>query len=416
MNFFLIKGYNVSGVSFFSKFVTLLLLLDNVLVIYGTEATSISSILQLICILVYFVFLGGFHNLHKRIVNVPKFINCYFFYLILLTFTISTILPIGYLKIILWYIVFFNVIDYRYLLKSYQAMVVVVIAFFYIQEITHFLTGVRVLGYIPGLPLRLAASSNDMMGYLEGIATGTRSSSIFSEPAHLAQWLFPMLCIRLFSKEHYNMKRALFICFTLLLTKSGNAMFGLAAVGAYYIYLHTLKNNNVSQRIKGIVLIFAGIVAFSIYSSSSLGSEVMERQETLSVSNEMDKGYATSSFMRIYRGYFIYNDYSFVEKIFGNPSEDAFWKHARNSGIFHLFKENDTYLNTVHRILIFTGIIGAIFILLLVFDLFKKNTPEACALLCAWILFSFISSGFFTGYTSIYFAFIYLSKKHIQKY
>lgn len=403
-----LKGIDTSGVSWYSKFVTIVLLLDSVLDFYGTSDTSFSAVLQAFCIVVYFCF----YLRNRDLYNVPTFFVIYFVYLIAVSIIANYSFPIGYLKILLWYFVFFNAIDFRYLLKSYQSIAIVVIGFFYIQELTHAITGTRILGLIPGLPLRLTAENmSDVSGFLSNISTNTRSSSIFSEPAHFAQWLFPLLCIRLFSNEFYSLKRAFIIIVTLLLTKSGNAVFGLAAVGTFYIYHNFIRVGSMSAKIKGLSIIIVGLFAVYIYSNSSIGSEVMDRRETLSVAEEMDKGYATSSFMRIYRGYFIYADYNPVEKIFGNPSTDAMDRHINNSGISALFKEGDTYMNTVHRILTYTGLVGVLLIILMISSFWKGNTPAARALLFIWVVLSFISSGFFAGYTTVYFAFIYFMKK-----
>lgn len=404
------KDINTNNVSLFSKFVTLVLLLDSILNIYGTEALSVAAIVQAVCIIIYLLFFAQRKSLSQQIDNLPRWFLWYFLYLIAIS-AVTGSFPIGNIKILLWYIVFFNVIDIRYLIKSYQTLAVFIIAFFYLQELTYQATGIRVLGFIPGMPLRLLAAENGSAEFLEGVATDSRSFSIFSEPAHLAQWLIPLLCIRLFSRQYRSLWRAGFVAITILLTKSGNGMFALSAIGVFYVFNNLFKRENLTSKIRAVVIVAISAIAVAAFLSSSLGSVVMERKDTLSVTGEMDKGYATTSFMRIYRGYFIFSDYSTVEKIFGNPSEDAFWSHANHSGISSLFKEHDTYLNTVHRILIFTGLIGALLIILLIIDLWRDNTTQARAILFVWIVLSFISSGFFTGYTSIYLAFIYLIKR-----
>lgn len=404
------KDLNTSKVSLFSKFVTIVLLLDSVLNIYGTEATSLAAVVQAVCIFIYLVFFATKKSLSSQISNLPRWFLWYFLYLIAIS-AVTGSFPIGNIKILLWYVVFFNVIDIRYLIKSYQTLAVFIIGFFYLQELTFMITGFRVLGFIPGMPIRLIAAENGVEDYFAEVATNTRSFSIFSEPAHLAQWLFPLLCIRLFSPKYRSLWKAAIIVITLLFTRAGNAMFGLSAVGVFYVFNSLLKSGTLTSKIRTVFLIVISVLTVYVFLNSPMGAEVMDRKETLSVTDEMDKGYATTSFMRLFRGYFIYADYSTTEKFFGNPSEDAFWAHASHSGISSLFKEHDTYLNTVHRILIYTGIIGAFLIILLVKNLWRDNATMGKALLFVWIVLSFISSGFFTGYTSIYLVCIYLIKK-----
>lgn len=406
-----IKDGNTSSVSLFSKFVTIVLLLDSILNIYGTEALSLAAIVQAVCIVIYLLLFAPRKRLSLQISKLPKWFVWYFLYLIVISAATGSF-PIGNIKILLWYVVFYNVIDIRYLVKSYQKLAVFVICFFYLQELTYLLTGIRVLGFIPGMPLRLLGAENDAEGFLEGIATDSRSFSIFSEPAHLAQWLIPLLCIRLFSQQYRSLWKAGIVAVTILLTKSGNGMFALSAIGAFYVFNNLFKTGTLTSKIRASFFVAISVISVYVFLNSSLGAVVMDRKDTLSVTDEMDKGYATTSFMRIYRGYFIYADYSMSEKIFGHPSDDAFWQHASHSGISTLFKEHDTYLNTVHRILIFTGLIGALLIILLVIDLWRDNSTSARAVLFVWIILSFISSGFFTGYTSIYLAFIYLIKRY----
>ena len=115
-----LKGIDTSGVSLYSKFVTIVLLLDSVLNFYGTSDTSLSSVLQVFCITVYFCFYLRNSKTVFKVSNVPHNFVIYFAYLIVVSIIANFSFPIGYIRILLWYFVLFNTIEFRYLLKSYQ--------------------------------------------------------------------------------------------------------------------------------------------------------------------------------------------------------------------------------------------------------------------------------------------------------
>ena len=99
----------------------------------------------------------------------------------------------------------------------------------------------------------------------------------------------------------------------------------------------------------------------------------MGRKE--SVSGDMDN---SSGFFRIYRGYYVFDAYSTVEKVIGINNFDKIKKRRDESKVSFLVEgENDLYFNCFQHFLLRTGFIGAfLYILLCLFCCWIINTVD----------------------------------------
>ncbi len=393
----------------FSKFVTWSFLLSPVLKTYGWGRYDFAFLFTVSLSLLYLV-KYGFQNRMPKMMALYV-VYCYISVIISSTSTASLFQP-SLIRIFLVYLMFFDVMDLKYTVKSYKLFGILIISFFYLQEISFYLTGVRISGIFQFLPLNTGV--DDVKSYYDYVVHAERSASFFSEPAHFVQALLPLLCIELFyDKTKRHALYAVLIIVALLLTKSGTALFGMAAVLVYY-YICLLRRKKGPKQYVGValVLLLSGATAV-IYTKSEMGQGLLERQNQLSVD---DHGSAMSGFRRIYRGYFVYDVYSPFEKITGLYNGERVAEKIKQSVVAYDFEDDDQYFNAVHNILLRTGVIGAlIFIIFIIFE-WKGNNECGKALLLALIVLMFISAIYLTDAMALFVVLSDMLKKSISNY
>lgn len=137
-----------------------------------------------------------------------------------------------------------------------------------------------------------------------------------------------------------------------------------------------------------------------------------ETQKLLDRQDELDQtAYRTSGFLRIYRGYYTFNELSLFEKIFGANNKVMMERANKKSPISFLFRDNDFYYNTIQNILIKTGIIGAIIFILFTIQLFARANPCGKTIVTTMTLLSFVSSLYLSFIMLIYLIFA----EHLRK-
>jgi hypothetical protein len=378
------------------KFAVWLMLLSPILQIYGWGqfdfAFLSTSLLGVYCFI-------------RRDVNfkyLPEFLSKYIIYWMFIhvisATSISSMIPLGAIRCLITYAMFFSIIDYKYLVYVYKRIVFVCVMFFYVQFLLSFFFGYHLLGIIPYLPI---AFTDDMALYTERFGIMNRPSSFFSEPAHFAQFLIPFLGIYLFeTNKKKRLKKILFVVLALLLMQSGNALFGLSVLFIGYIL------SIVSQKKKNLLyiplMIFGVLVIVNIYSDSYIGEKLLSRQVQISSNSYQDLGYSTSGFERIYRGYYVYSEYPFLRKVIGNDNPDYKIAASQKSLVAETFNDNDLYFNTVQSILLNTGIVGLLFFITGILGIWKKTNACGRSILAVFITYSMMSAMYFSYTMCLY--------------
>lgn len=384
------------------------LLLSSILQTYGWGKYDFSFILTSVLSVIFLV-------KNKFRSTLPKVLLYYFLYRLLIheisASDLASLMPLGVLKSLLAFIMFFGIKNYEFFIKSYKTIALICIAFFFLQEITFSLFGHRISGVMEQLPLALDVE--DASTWYSSIRENSRSSSFFSEPAMFVQFLLPLLSIELFSgKRNYFL--ALLIGITLLYTLSGNGMLGLLIVGIMYLYSVIKRSNGP----KGIILAsFAAavmIVGSVLFASSEKGQEVMSRSYQLSSNSMETKGGGKSGFMRIYRGYGVYAEFGTFQKIFGNDDTNYFTSQMMKSDVSMFFRENDTYVNTFQAFLISTGIVGVLFFVLIFSYIWRRSDIAGRSIILTFYGLSFISSLYLTDTMALYLMLPLLRANYLQ--
>lgn len=385
----------------------LYLLLRPVLTIYGGMNWGYDSILLLG--LMFFYVIDIIQKKKNPLKCLPKILVVYFIWLIICNYlSAGSLIPFGNIYMLLTFCLVFSVVDMKLLLKYYRWIAIAAIVLFFFQEFSYATTGYRISGIIEWLPFRLGGESVDAGKFVTMKEEMTRSSSFFSEPAHFAQFLLPLFAIELF--KIHNFRSAIFpgiMIVVLLFLQSGNALVGLACVGVVFI----LKLLNIKSLIKKIVLFIViggcAIIGGTYYIQSTMGEKLLERQETITGDAEYSSG-----FLRVYRGYYVYDEYSFIEKIIGINNYDKIKQKRDQSEVSFLFLDDDDfYFNCFQDFLLRTGIIGGIMFFILCYSLWKNNSFPGKAIIFTFFVLSFTASLYMSTTMILY---LYLSYK-LQK-
>lgn len=370
------------------------------------------SFFNLAFVLVFFLMLYIWKKQgHITFENVAPMV-CYFIYYCITRFLygfldVGMIAPSMIFMFLYWsflnrYLCFDKFINY------YRIAAFINIVFFIVQEISYKTTGIRMVGIMTFLPLTLGDGGADITELVDKMAEAERSSAFFSEPAHFVQFLLPLLSIELlFFTGKKALIRSIVYVLTLLALSSGNALIGLLVVFVFFL-IKILIQNKTAISIFFVSVMMAGAIVFVNYiSHSEYGQKLIDRQEQLAV----DQTEATSGFVRIYRGYFIYDEMTPVQKLFGVNSNKILDVLIKKSRVSHFFEDGDQYLNSVQSFLIFTGYIGTFLFAFGCLCISLKNNLAGICCIFMYVALSFISSNYFTYTMVLYMACAILMKK-----
>lgn len=392
---------NQETVGTLEKFATWVLVLSPILQTYGWGKYDFAFILTSL--------VGVIAIVKKRIHfnRLPQFLLCYLLYWLFIHAKSSSsyldVVSLGTLKTILVYGTFFSVVPLTLLIKYYKVVVKVSIVFFAIQLIVKLLFNINVLGVFSFLPLALGTDAADYFAQRE---SSDRLSSFFSEPAIFAQYLVPYFCLHLFDRKINNNQKSiatLLLIAVFLLMQSGNALFGLGAC-LFFFFLFRMQGSwkrKVQTVMFGIVIIAIGFY----FMRTEIGEKMLSRKEQVSINSVENLGYSSSGFDRIFKGYYIYSEYSTLCKIIGNDNPQYKKKAALGSEVGFLFseeKQDYLYCNTFQMVLLNTGLIGMLIMFLVFRGIWKSTNHCGKDLLLTFFAFSLFSASYFSENMCLY--------------
>lgn len=383
--------------SYFNHGVCLILALSPILQMYGWGPFDFTFIG--IC----FLFIWGILSNQSDRKQLPIFLHAYLWYY-LLTFIAGSLsignieLPLGWLKIYLSFWLFFSYTKLRLLYKYYSLVCYLCIVFFLIQSGLGEFWGIHISGIGP-MPLTLDLDESLYRNFIN--SEDTRLCSFFSEPALFAQYLLPLSALTLFNKyDRFKYVKCGIILATFLLLKSGNAVFILGIVIACYIIYNIIQCFSIGRLLGAITILILVWVGSTYYMKSEIGESLIERQNEFEISETY-----TSGFLRVYRGYYVYESLDIWEQIFGANNTVLMENAIRHCKIPYLFGDQDYYFNTVQNILIKTGIVGAILFTIFLIGTFRKANPVGKTILIGLTILSFIASMYLSYIMLLYLIF-----------
>lgn len=191
----------VKNATAIDKISMIILLLAPILWIYGeSEGWNYEVICTLplsFFFFLYYLFSKG--NILGNNDPLPQGLVWYFFYWAFVFIIISVQLPLSMIQSYFAFFLFFSTFKSEYFIRIYKAFALICIVFFFLQEVSYHLTGIRISGAISFLP---KSGDITMSEYMSVQAEGLRSCSFFSEPAHFAQFLLPLFAIEIFYDKH----------------------------------------------------------------------------------------------------------------------------------------------------------------------------------------------------------------------
>lgn len=379
---------------------------------YNLFGTSMAKYLMLITCII--LFLNG-----KQVFDVPQHFKWFLIY----AFTIPQLVAIvtsntshfvgSYITLGLFAFTLCLLIPYLRLdlvLKYYRLFVYLTIVIFALQELSSLLLGHRFSALIPFLTLYTDVEASK---FAPTLINADRSSSIFVEPSHYAQYLAPFLALSLYDlykKHKFLSKDAVIVSLVFLIMRSGNGLILCAS-----IWLVHLLIANIGKLKKIFIIIPLALLllyqGFMILSQTEQGAEVLDRQEELSADYSRTDSSGT---IRIYRGFFVQSGMSLLTQMFGVGQGGAndIIDHSAYRWMFF----NEHYLNNASGFLISYGYIGTLLFLLFLFSQYNKSNKASLLLIVAFIVLCFIESFMCDVRMLLYISLICLMGKEGSKY
>lgn len=385
---------NKMKLSVISAYASICLLLGPILQPYSFNGVNLG---------VYFLLLNAvvFWIVHfiskKRFANIKDFHNPISFYVYALTIPVLIGLCLygskglassyrGMLVYALTFPIFVKSIDFVFLKRAYTVIVFFLCAIFICQEFLYYSTGIRFSALMPFLELNYDMEMED---FIANQVIKTRSSSMFLEPAHFAQYLVPCLALNmgdLIIKKKLMNVSVLFISLILFFLQSGSGMIMLGIL--YYLYFKKQKIK--TSYLLGLFFILIVLVLIvDLNANESIIAALFERRNELSL-NKNDIG---SGMIRVFRGYYVYADFPLLGKIFG-VGNGAVGDVVMNSSARWMFND-ETYLNNFQKLIIGYGIIGTALLIKYMKSLYAKGSFSGNAVLTCFIAVSFMENMFF---------------------
>lgn len=278
-------------------------------------------------------------------------------------------------------IVYFLINDKRIgqiFIRIYTKLAIVFAMFLLLQYIFFVFFHTPISGAIPFLN----EYNREVKSILEGRVI--RIASVFAEPSHFSVYEVPALLMLLFGKS--NIRRPVIwiavITISILLSTSSN---GIIVIGIVYfsfiVYKYFRKINIAYIFIGGALLIgaFVFISRSDFIEDVTYGLFVQEADMTTSKAE-----------LRIYRGFNLYSDLPLDKKVFGIGWRDAenYCKKC-NPDLFGKYSiDVFDYFNSIAGTLIYSGLIGLIFLLMFFLSLWKRASSFSAKtlILCVLIL------------------------------
>ena len=282
-------------------------------------------------------------------------------------------------------------IHYSSVLKYYKILVYVVVFIFYIQELAYYTLDFRPTFY---LPLDLCYEDMDVADLSKSRSMIGRSSSVFLEPAHFAQYILPYYCIVVCRNinERILSKELLLLSITLIILQSGSGYLGMLVI----LFSILSFKNFVPFNIKCVIIIaFVCVICIVavFYVDNTFILAILSRIDEITSLDVKAFG-SQSGFLRIWRGYFIYDNLSVIHKIFGVGIGS--FEYVSNLVYIPGVRYEGSFMNGIQTLLVSGGIVGAGLFIMFIYKICKKmNHAGVLIIICMMAMF-FIEHMMFT--------------------
>lgn len=294
--------------------------------------------------------------------------------------------------------------------KYYNSVVNICCVVVIIQFVFIFIADYHFSCILPFLPLMDDMSTSAI---IDQQLKSDRVCAFFREPAHCAAYLLPALAIELISSEEdssFYTKKSLFLSVVLILLRSGVGLVGLIVI--YIFKCVGYAQESIKKKLILLLVIVPVLSIISVfYLRTEMGSEMFERSTEIRL--ESEDGNESSGYLRVVRGFLVYDILPVFNKIIG-ISEDDVDNLLRSGPIYLLYtgnRQHDLYFNGIQNELIFHGAIGLSVYLLLLLSLYKNNTQAGKCFILLLIAISLMSEEYHSYFVMLILVLAYNQKK-----
>lgn len=374
-----------------SSVITFLIVIYPLLSVYGMSQISLGMVLMFFIII-------GYALLNRKIKFCwPRYYWLYFVYMMITrvlfsnSVSVNSLFSLSFVTFSILLGVAIPYFNLEYGIKLYKKIVLLSSIFFFVQEIMFNLLGFRISGIIPFLPLNIPQNISTFE-FIQLNMYFERSSSFFLEPAHFSQFIIPLFAIELFNEKKYINFYTSIIFLDIVLLRSGTGLILLSLIVIVKIFYELVRVAFI-KKILAIVLLlpvfFLGIVT---YVNSEYGKSIIER------SSEFEKVDATTSaYVRIIRGFNLFDIYPLINKYLGLNSPEGIKKFIDSTKMYVLFQEKDLLFSGIQSILIYGGFVGMVLFLIHFVSLNRNNNIKGIIVSFSFICLSIISPIYLMG-------------------
>ncbi|MBE6771522.1 MAG: O-antigen ligase family protein [Ruminococcaceae bacterium] len=284
--------------------------------------------------------------------------------------------------------------DHRDIFKIYTALVMLIISVYLVQWIL-VAVGVRMSFQFPFL------SFSNAYEYLKGspnFGMNPDPTSLFSERAHLAEYIVPYVAVCLFGKnlvKKYALFNAVVVSIVVLTTVSGTGI--VVVLIEWVLFFAGLGQKKSKYRF--IYMIAGGLILVAVYFILRQIPAVDTMFDRLFIDNTGNDYSSTKADYRIYRGFDLFTKLPLYGQIFGIGYNHMQLFASINGIVSEFDNENLAYefFSTIFQIAIYSGFIGIVCAVKHIYHLFKSNSPLAKALIIIMLAMWCSSAMFLTN-------------------
>lgn len=282
--------------------------------------------------------------------------------------------------------------------KTYEKFVMVIVIIYLIQYCLFFF-GQYISFKIPIFDYA------DSYAYLEPYIFGMtpQPTSLFSEKAHLCEFLLPYVAICLYSKKYNkNIIKAILISIIIISTISGNGIIALLIEWITYFLLF----GKIKSAHRLLMICIFPIILLVIY-NYLLTIPAFNRMSKELFVNTTGKYTQTKADYRVYRGFDYYFKLPPLEKItgVGYSHMKVFSKEHNISSKYDHATAGFEFFSTVTQVLLYSGIIGFAFFTLHIYKLWQCKSNLVKGLITMSVAIWFSSQMLFS---EVYYIYIFL--------
>ena len=296
---------------------------------------------------------------------------------------------------LLFYTVAFYVLlpnlDMNYVLKYYKYLVYISVGLFIMQELSYYSIGTRPTLY---LPLEMYYEGSSLSEFTASRASMERSSSFFLEPAHFAQYILPYYCLTMFKtiKKKALSKEFMVLTLTFLFLKSGSGYVGFMVIYGSVLFLKGYVPIKVKFAILSVIVCALIIVVVFFISNPFLLDILLRLNEVTSL--EVSAYGSQSGFLRIWRGYFIYDNLAPIYKILGVGTGS--FEYVSSLTYIPGSRFEGSFFNGIQTLLVSGGIIGTVLFFRFIYIISKRMSREGSIIIICMISLFFVEHMMFT--------------------